>query len=140
VALIDNPISKAIDLGTTFINKFVKDKDLAAKLAHDEEMQQLLAELQIVIGQLEINKAEAGSSSTFVAGWRPAAGWVCVLGMGYNFVLYPFLKLLIVINIPDAPELPILDTGELMTILLGMLGLGVFRTKEKLEGVERKTL
>ena len=33
-------------------------------------------------GQMEINKEEARSASLFVSGWRPAVGWVCVLGLG----------------------------------------------------------
>ena len=50
-----------------------------------------IAQVGLAKGQLEINKEEAKSGSIFIAGWRPAIGWIGVFAMAYQFVLYPFL-------------------------------------------------
>ena len=45
----------------------------------------------LATGQMEVNKAEATNTSLFVAGWRPAIGWVGAASMLYQFLTYPFL-------------------------------------------------
>lgn len=79
--------------------------------------------------QVEVNKVEAQHSSLWVAGWRPAVGWVCVSGLFYQFVLYPigFWHF--------AP--PELDTEALYSLLLALLGVGGMRSLEKVKGVAR---
>jgi hypothetical protein len=137
-----DPITAGIGLLDNFISRFVKDKDLAAKLAMEARSQEFAGELSLLVGQLEINKAEAASSSVFVAGWRPMIGWTCGFALAYNFILYPFLKfavLVVVMKYPAVmlPEFPVLNTAELMTVLMGMLGLSGMRTFEKLNDVAR---
>lgn len=92
--------------------------------------------------QTEINKVEAASSSLFVVGWRPAVGWVGVAAMAYQFVLYPFLvwgwALLQAAGwiSPMLHSPPILPTEALWVILSGILGLGAYRSVEKVKGVK----
>ena len=43
------------------------------------------------MAQLEVNKVEAAHESLFVAGWRPAIGWVCALAIFSDFVLRPVM-------------------------------------------------
>jgi len=90
--------------------------------------------------QMEVNKAEAEHASLFVAGWRPAIGWIGAAGLAFQFVVRPLLQWgLIVVGVgEDVPELPRLDLSELITILGGMLGLGIMRTREKGMGVTGK--
>jgi len=78
--------------------------------------------------QSEINKVEAQHRTIFVAGWRPFIGWVCGFALAYNFVLRDMLIWFI------GPEQvpPALQMEHLMTVLVGMLGLGGMRTYEKL--------
>lgn len=99
------------------------------------------AETQRMSGQVEINKIEAGSSSLFVSGWRPAIGWIGALAMAYQFLLYPLMVWcwhaaqaggLVSIGLTEPPQL---QTDSLWVILTGMLGLGVARTVEKVKGV-----
>jgi len=78
--------------------------------------------------QAEINKMEAQHRTVFVAGWRPFIGWVCGFALAYNFVLR---DLLIWFFGPETAP-PALQMEHLMTVLLGMLGLGGMRTFEKL--------
>lgn len=89
--------------------------------------------LELIKVQGEINKLEAQHRSIFVAGWRPFIGWVCGVALAYNFIIR---DILIFIN-PEWSALPPLQMGELMTVLLGMLGLGGLRTYEKLKDKSR---
>lgn len=132
-----DPITAGIDLVSTFVGKFVKDKDLAAKLMADANSQEMAGEINARLGQLEINKVEASNPSLLVSGWRPGVGWVCVAALGYQFVLSPLLRFVAVICMDSPPVFPVLDSGQLTPILLGMLGLGGLRTYEKVQKVAR---
>lgn len=83
--------------------------------------------------QLEVNKAEAASSSTFVAGWRPFIGWVCGAGLASQYIIGPLLSWVAGL-FHHTLGYPSLDLGELMPLLMGMLGLAGMRTYEKVQG------
>ena len=100
-------------------------------------------EADLVRGQLEVNRAEAASSSLFVAGWRPAIGWIGAVALGYQFLLYPLLvwawallqaRGLVPGNLQPPP---MLDTEALWVVLSGMLGIAGLRSVEKVKGVAR---
>jgi hypothetical protein len=82
---------------------------------------------QLIELQSEINKMEAQHRTIFVAGWRPFIGWVCGVALAYNFVLRDMLVWYM--GAETAP--PALQMEHLMTVLIGMLGLGGMRTFEK---------
>ena len=132
-----DPITAGIDLVSTFVGKFVKDKDLAAKLLHEANSQEMASEIQARLGQMEVNKVEAASKSLFVSGWRPAVGWICVLSLGYQFFLSPFIRFIAIVAMDNPPAFPVLDSSQLTPILIGMLGLGGLRTFEKVKKVSR---
>lgn len=106
--------------------------------AADLEAEAARIEAGLPAAQIEVNKVEAASTSLFVAGWRPFCGWVCGSALAYNFILQPFLAFFITLYKWQAPPLPSLDIGALMTVLLGMLGLGGLRSYEKVQGVSRE--
>ena len=87
--------------------------------------------------QMEINKVEAGHKSIFVAGWRPATGWLIVGILFYSYILQPFIIMILKILGKDI-EIPNLNTSEVMPIILGMLGLGFSRSYEKKNKVARE--
>jgi len=122
------------------LDKFIEDKDQKAALAHEIAT---MAEKQMheqTMGQLEVNKAEAAHRSIFVAGWRPMVGWVCAAALAYHFILYPLVVFILVsfqITGLHPSDLPSFDMDSLMTVLLGMLGLGGLRTYEKAKGVAK---
>lgn len=93
-------------------------------------------EMQPYLAQLEVNKAEAGHMNVFVAGWRPFIGWVCGSIFAWTFIVAPFIGWIINALGIDVPPIPTLGLGEVMPVLLGLLGLGGMRTFEKLKGVE----
>ena len=130
-------IDKLIGPVTGLLDKFIEDKDQKARLAHDLATMAEKHAQEISKAQLEVNKVEAGHASLFVSGWRPAVGWVCVLGMAGNFMVIPFTNFVLALLAIDV-TVPLIDTATMMPVLMGMLGLGAMRTYEKKSGVERK--
>ena len=129
--MASDPITAGLNIVDKFIGKFVKDKDLAAKLSAEARSQEFAGELQLLVGQMEINKVEAAHKSIFVSGWRPFIGWVCGVGLLYNVLLSPILDVWF--------TMPEIDPGLLYPVLMGMLGLGGMRTAEKFKGVARSS-
>lgn len=123
-----DPITAVADLAGTVIDKIWPDKTEA-------ERAELAAAVAIVQGQLQVNQAEAASPSVFVAGWRPAIGWVCGGALAYTYLLYPILMWAAAIWWPNLSPPKLGNDGMLYELLLGMLGLGGLRTFEKVKGV-----
>jgi hypothetical protein len=97
------------------------------------ELENVIPQLQAQVdtAQANIDTAEANSPSLFKSGWRPMAGWICVSAMGYYYILMPLVVWIAKFFTPNAPPMLTLESGELMTLLFGMLGLGGMRTYEK---------
>ena len=110
--------------------KFIEDKDQKNALAHEIATMSERHAHEALKGQLEINKVEAAHKSLFVAGWRPAIGWVCMLGLLYNTIIANVLSIWI--------EVPEVDTTLLVPVMMGMLGLGAMRSYEKVNHVSRE--
>ncbi|TKD40694.1 holin family protein [Azotobacter chroococcum] len=105
------------------------------KLQQDGAFKELDAQLQTNLAQAKINEVEAASQSGFQAGWRPLAGYVCVAGLAYEFLLRPLLPwVLTVAGAANVPPLPSLDE-VLFELVFGMLGLGALRTLERRQRV-----
>lgn len=105
------------------------------EMAQSLELEALKADQQIAQAQAAINLADANSGSNYRGGWRPAAGWVCVTGLAYQIVLRPFL-----VWGSDNFGLispPGLDMETLSVLLGGLLGLGGFRTFERVRGMRK---
>lgn len=100
------------------------------------ELKVLEAETALATGQMKINEIEAGSDSIFKSGWRPAVGWICVFGLFYQFVFLPFATFALTLYEVKA-VMPAMDLNTLMTLLFGLLGLGGYRTIEKLKGATK---
>lgn len=109
--------------------------DPAAKERAKLEMQAdlLSALVEESKGQAEINKVEAAHQSIFVAGWRPAIGWVCAAGFAWTFLLHPMLSWLLYTSGVSTP-LPEIDHNILMELTMGMLGMGALRSFDKWKG------
>lgn len=142
-----------IEIGSFFtgLGQFFKDIRTAitgkspidpAKAAEIEmkllELQQKGEEIQqaLMLAQMKINEIEAASPSLFKGGWRPATGWLCVTGLAWQIFVWPIWVWAAEIWI--LPQPPAIETAVLITLLLGMLGLGTLRTVEKAQGKESK--
>jgi hypothetical protein len=119
------------------LDKFIPDADERAKLAHEIATMSERHAHELAKGQLEINKAEAQHRSLFVAGWRPFLGWCLASAMAWHFMVAPMTMFICSYAGIEIPALPVFDMDSLMTVLLGMLGLGGLRTAEKIKGVSK---
>jgi len=112
------------------LGKFVEDKDQRNALAHEIATMSEKHALELAKGQLTVNATEAAHKSLFVAGWRPAIGWICGFALMYSTILAPIIGIWVVV--------PPVDSSLLTSVLMGMLGLGAMRTAEKVKGVQRE--
>jgi hypothetical protein len=139
-----DPLTAAFDAGKILIEKLwpdpVKQSEEMRKLEQlrqGGDIAQLNAQVQLMIGQIEINKVEAASSNWFVSSWRPFIGWICGLALAYSAILEPFMRFAAKIS-GYTGSFPVIDTTLTMQVLLGMLGLVAARTREKEKGVHSK--
>ena len=101
--------------------------------AYEAQTDRILANQTIDREQIRANATEARHRSLFVAGWRPFIGWVCGIAMCYHFLVFPsFGALLSELTGVDLLEM---DWKSLSVVLLGMLGLGAYRSYEKKQGI-----
>lgn len=125
---INTGIGQVADLATTVINKIWPDKS-------EQEKQELAAGLTMIQGQLEINKVEAASQSVFVAGARPFILWVCGFALAYAALLEPIMRFAAEVLFKYTGAFPVINTDITLQVLLGILGLGAYRTYERVQGV-----
>ena len=132
-------IGGVIEAGLKILDRVLPDPTQKAaaqlellKLQQQGEFKMLEADLQLALSQTKINEVEAASPDAFKSGWRPAAGWVCVLGLLYQFLLQPLLAWGSTMQGYAAP--PVLQLGDLYGLLFGMLGLGAYRSVERVKG------
>jgi hypothetical protein len=136
------PIGALLDIGSKMIDKFFPDPAAAesAKLKllemqQNGELAQLAAATDLAKLQIQTNIEEAKNANWFVSGWRPAVGWTCAGGLFYQVIARPILGW-IMQNLFGWTLPPQLEMDTLMTVLFGMLGLGAYRTVEKVKGAE----
>lgn len=120
-------------------------QDLIGRIPDPQAQAKATAEMQTKLidvlsasdaAQLQVNQTEAANSSLFVSGWRPAVGWLCVLGLGVQTVAYPLAGWALTVYAPGT-RLPLIDTETLLALLFPMLGIGAYRTIEKVKGVSK---
>jgi hypothetical protein len=120
------------------LDKFIPDADERNRLAHEIATMSERHAHELAKGQIEINKVSAAHKSMFVAGWRPFVGWTCGVALAWHFVGQPLAVFVIAIAGVETPPLPVFEMESLLTVLLGMLGLGGLRTFEKTKNVARE--
>lgn len=86
--------------------------------------------------QADVNIEEIRSGSIFMAGWRPAIGWIGVVGLAYQFVVYPLLLWLPIGGEPPKP----LDAAVLFSMITGMLGIGAMRSFDKMQETDTQII
>ncbi len=112
---------------TGLLDKWIPDASEKQKIAFELSTLSERHAQELAVAQIELNKAEA-KGNWFQSSWRPATGWVCVLGFAVNFLVSP-LAAGFGVDIPQA------DTSVMLPVLMGMLGLGGLRSAERIKGV-----
>lgn len=108
------------------------------KIETEDKIEQRFHDAQIA--QIEVNKEEAKSEKLFVAGWRPAVGWICALGLAWATVLQPLLSWVSTVSFGYNGNFPDIDSTLLIFVLGGILGIGGMRSFEKVKGVSSDTI
>jgi hypothetical protein len=132
-----DPVTAVLDIGGKLIDRMWPDPAQAATAKLELIKLQQSGDLAQMTGQLDINKIEAASSSTFVSGWRPAIGWVCALALLYQYLVRPLAMAVFAAVGHPLPVMPGLDEN-LWQLMMAMLGMGGLRTFEKVQGVANK--
>jgi hypothetical protein len=131
-----DPLTAILNIGGTLIDRLIPDKTAAAAAKAQLVTMQVQGEFDTIKGQLAVDANEASSQSLFVAGWRPFVGWACGFAFVYVYIAEPLMQFLLVafkVNF-DVAKLPVFDIGNMMMVLLGMLGLGAMRSYDKTNG------
>ncbi|WP_445356849.1 3TM-type holin [Microbulbifer sp. ANSA002] len=148
-----DPLTAIFDAGTMAIERSWPDPVKCAgevqklkELKQRDSLVELNIQIQLLLGQLEVNKAEAQHKSIFVAGWRPWIGWVGGLAFAYQFVLYPLLCWVWALYSAKGSILTgvtpplVLETGALFSMIAAMLGMGAMRSYDKTHGTQTDKL
>lgn len=123
---IDASSKVVAEVGKAIDSIFTSDEE---RLTHQETIARLENAPHEVMGKLSI--IEAQHRSIFVAGWRPAVGWICAAGIGFAFIVNPLLQRYTQGNAVEVPLDMILE------LVLAMLGMGALRTVEKVKGITK---
>ncbi len=128
-SIIGGGIAAPIEaIGGVIDDIHTSDEEKAAAEIVMERLRQEPAKLQAAI-----NKVEAQHRSVFVAGWRPYIGWVCGSALAWKFLGVEFFGWLS-LNFGGIAPPTLVGSNELIPLVLALLGLGGFRTVEKMAG------
>lgn len=116
----------------TVLDRVIPDKNKRAEA--QEQLQNLLTtqDFQIALEQIKVNAIEAQSDNIFKSGWRPSVGWICSIAFALHFVIFPLLNWVLMLC-GGQPILVPFQMDTLLTVLLGLLGMGTLRTVEKMK-------
>lgn len=113
------------------LDRVIPDKNKRAEAQEALETAAASQDFQLLIEQIKVNAIEAQSDNFFKSGWRPSVGWICSVAFGLHFVIFPILNWFIMLC-GGQPILVPFQMDTLLTVLLGLLGLGTMRTIEKI--------
>jgi hypothetical protein len=104
----------------------------------DYQFQTQMAEIGIKLdmAQIGVNTEEAKSTNWFVAGGRPFIMWTCGVAFAYATIVEPLARFVATVFYHYGGAYPVIDTNLTMQVLIGLLGLGAYRSLEKVKGVE----
>jgi len=145
-AVLPGVLPSITETAKILVDRLVPDP--AARAQAQKELEEVISAREAAVmqaiseqnaAQNAVNLAEAQGNDRFSSRWRPAAAWVCVAGFAYQFVFAPIMTWAAAIIGTAAgiafPVPPTLSTGDLMPVLLGLLGLGAQRSYERVNGV-----
>lgn len=128
------------------LDRLIPDKAEAERAKAELEADIMHTANAVNLAQIDVNKTEAQHRSVFVAGWRPAIGWVCAAGFMWVFLGAPVTTWLLALvqalnpgalGVVTAVPLPAVPLDYLFELTMAMLGMAGLRTYEKLKGVAK---
>jgi hypothetical protein len=120
-----------LGIAEKIFDRVIPDKAAAEKAKLEMAVALQSQDFQLALEQIKVNVEEAKSANWFTSGWRPACGWIGALALGYAAVLEPIVRFIALVGFGYKGAFPVLDTTITMQILFGILGLGAYRSFEK---------
>lgn len=123
----------------------IVDPVALAKIDYDLKV----LEQALLSGQIAVNTEEAKHPSRFVAGWRPAIGWIAAIALAFMYIpraimmTYMWsLQCLVEIDMGTGviPQFPDLGAMDIIGLVTSMLGIAVMRTYDKKSGIDTKIM
>jgi hypothetical protein len=131
-------IGSVFDFGGKVLDKIFPDETqrAAAKLGlfkaqQAGEFKEMEIAFELSKAQIDTNKIEASSDNVFVAGWRPAIGWICGVSLAYSAIIEPTARFVAAVCFKYVGVFPIIDSTITMQLLFALLGLGAMRSYDK---------
>ena len=135
-------ISGLFSAAQSLIERFFPDPEKKAaaqlellKMQQNGDLALLAAETDLAKLQIQVNIEEAKSTNWFVAGARPFIMWTCGFALAYASLIEPLARFAAKVWFGYTGEFPIIDTTLTMQVLMGILGLGAYRSVERIKGV-----
>jgi hypothetical protein len=134
-----NPlIAPILGIVGQIFDRVIPDKAAAEKAKLEAAAALQSQDFQLALEQIKTNQEEAKSPNWFVAGGRPFVMWTCGVAFAYATIIEPLARFVAQVIFAYKGPFPVIDTMMTMQVLLGLLGLGILRTREKEKGVENK--
>jgi hypothetical protein len=131
-------IGSVFDFGGKVLDKIFPDETqrAAAKLElfkaqQAGEFKEMEIAFELSKAQIDTNKIEAASDNVFVAGWRPAIGWICGVSLAYSAIIEPIARFVAAVVFKYVGVFPTIDSTITMQLLFALLGLGAMRSYDK---------
>jgi hypothetical protein len=135
--MIASLIPSLLPMVSEVLDRVIPDKAAADKAKLEMESKLLEAATAQNLAQANTNIEEAKHRSVWVAGWRPAIGWVCAAGLAWNFLGYQLAAWVLAVAGRHDVVLPPLAGDNLLELTFAMLGMAGLRTYEKFKGVSK---
>ena len=139
------PFTAAMNLGKELIERIWPDPAQRAEqlfkleqLRQKGDLAEMQSHVQLMVAQIDLNKADAQSGSIWQAGWRPFIGWTCGFIIAFNYIVIYLLEFYVAASGIDMTVPDPMDMTELWPVLLGMLGMGAMRSHDKKHNTDTK--
>ncbi len=127
------PILEILSGISGLLDRFAPNKTEQERQKAAREILELTMAKDLAQGQLEINKVEAASDNLFVSGWRPMVGWIGAIALAWQYIVLPIVTFIAAAFGAHLPPLPQLASPDVMNLVFALLGLGAYRTYEKVK-------
>jgi hypothetical protein len=134
------------------VGKVIDDLHTSERESRELDIREAVALQKTDLAQMEVNKVEAAHPSMFVAGWRPAVGWVATTALAVAYIPKALVltgmwtyQAWSILNawkagqpIPPLPAYPDLGITDLIGLLGAILGIGGLRSLDKRAGKDTR--
>lgn len=135
--MIQALLPQLIPILGTALDKVIPD-NVQKEVAKKELEKALVDNANLInLETIKTNQVEANHRSVWVAGWRPAIGWSCSLGIAWLFIGHPIATWIVMLTGHNEMVMPTIPTDILLELTFAMLGMAGLRTFEKLKGVSK---